>query len=113
MANVLFFYIAGLLVVVLAVALHKPLEVVISLPKGSQWWWILLCALIFFFADFAYFAAYHGGGSLIMISTTIMLFPVFASLIKSICGDGYLSWIQFLGWFFADIEVLLVNANKQ
>lgn len=78
-------------------------------PQGNEHWFLGAWIVVSFFSGFFFFNAYHRGASLIMMTTMVMLLPVFAALIKIAVGDGIPSLRQIVAWIFAAIAVLLVS----
>ncbi len=77
-------------------------------PSGIVLVLALLLGLAYFFADYFYIGAYTDGGSLLTVSTIVVLFPVFASLIKYFWVGGLPNMYQVVGYLLAACAVVLV-----
>ncbi len=109
LANLICFY-ASLLVISLPLLLaREPLGLAITFPTKVHLPYILLCALLIYIADYFYFSAYHAKGSVLLVTTLVVLFPAFASLIDYLFFTRLMpSLWQGVGYVLAVIAVICV-----
>lgn len=64
-----------------------------NFPQGSSLVWVVIMGLIFTAADYFYIGAYTNGGSLMTVTSIIVMFPVFAGVLKYLwTGDSPNGW---------------------
>jgi len=80
----------------------------IRVPSGMALAIALLAGVMLFFADLLYVGAYTSGGNLMTITTIVVLFPAFASLIRYFWVGGLPNRYQAAGYILAALAVLLV-----
>lgn len=78
-------------------------------PQGNEYWFLAAWIVVSFFSGFFFLSAYHKGASLMMMTTMVMLLPVFAALIKIGIGGSTPSLREIVAWVFATIAVLLAS----
>lgn len=108
-ATMLFYALGVSTVAALGLLAQRQSGMALTMPQGNQYWLLVALAAAIVVADFCYFSAYTSGGSLIMVTTLVVLLPVFASLIKFALGGGLPSLAQLIGWLFAAVAVFLVS----
>ena len=78
-------------------------------PHGNQYWFLTISIALLFLSSFSFYRAYYEGASLMMMTTLVVLLPVFTSLVETGIGGSTPSLRQIAAWFFAAIAVLLVS----
>lgn len=112
-ALLVFFYFTMLPLALLQVGYLKFTDKELIIPSSNIVLLVFFVGVIYFIADFCYFSAYTSGGSLLTITTIVITFPVFASVIKYFCVKQPPNIYQVFGYFFAVIAILLVTKGSQ
>ena len=81
-------------------------------PSGTDLMITIGMAIGWIIADAFFLGAYEVGGSLITITTIIIMFPVFASVIKYLWVGGLPNSYQIGGYVLAVLAVLLVSKGN-
>jgi drug/metabolite transporter (DMT)-like permease len=80
-----------------------------NFPQGAEFALVILLGLIMATADYLYVAAYASGGDLMTISSIVVMFPVFASIVKFAMTRELPNAYQIVGYTFAVVAVLCVS----
>ena len=98
------------ILVIAAVVRHfvKTEDPSFSFPVGWDLLWMLILCFAFFGADYFYIGAFTTGGSLLTIASIIVMFPVFASLIRFVWVREMPNLYHVGGYILAVAAILLV-----
>jgi drug/metabolite transporter (DMT)-like permease len=77
-------------------------------PVGWEAGAIFFLGVIFFVADSCYIGAYTNGGNVYTVTSIVIMFPIFASLIKLFWVGGLPNRWQVAGYILAVIATLMV-----
>lgn len=102
-----YFYLIMLPLAFLLLAYARITNQTIEPPFGNAVLIVLGTGLILFLANFFYINAYTSGGNLLTITTIVILFPVFASVIKFAWVGGLPNLYQIGGYILAVAAVFL------
>lgn len=83
-----------------------------AMPSGNGIIIAILAGLIYFFADYFFIGAYTNGGDLLTITSIVVMFPVFASIVKYFWVGGLPNTYQVAGYFLAVLSVVFVNKGS-
>jgi drug/metabolite transporter (DMT)-like permease len=83
-----------------------------NFPSGSYLIWVVILGLIMAVADYFYVGSYTAGGSLMTITSMMIMFPVFASIVKFAVTRELPNVWQVGGYFFAVIAVILITKGS-
>jgi drug/metabolite transporter (DMT)-like permease len=81
-------------------------------PTRDLLLFVLLNAAFWFLADALFIGAYTNGGSLMTITTIVVMFPIFASLLKFLMTRNPPSLWHIAGWILAAVAVILVTKGE-
>lgn len=81
-------------------------------PTGSALMWMIVLGLVFTAADYFYIGAYTNGGSLMTITGIVVMFPVFASIVKFAVNRDLPNGWQVAGYALAVCAVALVTKGS-
>lgn len=84
----------------------------VAFPMGTVLALALILGAVYFIAEYCFVAAYTHQGSLMMISTIVIMFPVFASLIKFVWVRELPNAYQVTGYILAAGAVLLITKGS-
>jgi len=104
----LYMYLVMLPLVLICLAALRIKKQPILTPSGIAIGITLGCGLLYFFADYFYVGAYTSGGSVLMVTTIVIMFPIFASIVKYFWTGGLPNFYQVAGYILAFFAVLLV-----
>jgi hypothetical protein len=84
----------------------------VVLPSRSDAPLVIAVGALFFVADLLYVSAYTSGGDLLAITTLVVLFPVFAQLIKFAWVGGEMNYHHLVGYVLAALAVILIGKGS-
>lgn len=108
----IYFYIIMLPLAVIRLAQLKLSGQVVT-PSGTAILIALIVGVVYFFADYFFLGAYNAGGSLMTVSTIIIMFPIFASIIKYLWVGGLPNMYQVTGYILAMFAIIFVIKGSQ
>ena len=82
------------------------------IPNNKTILLIASLALVYFVADYFFMSAYTNGGDILTITTIVIMFPIFASIIKFFWVGGVPNLYQVSGYVLAVISVILVTKGS-
>ncbi len=88
--------------------LTKTSDPSFDFPIGQDMVILVIMGFIFAAADYFYIGAFTNGGSLLTITSIMIMFPVFASLIKFVWMQGLPNMWQIGGYILAVGAVMLI-----
>lgn len=103
-----YFYLAMLPLALAGLGYLKLTNAQIVLPTGNAILLAMVVGVMYFFADAFYVSAYTTGGTLMVVTTIVLIFPAFASLIKFFWVGGLPNRYQIIGYALAVLAVLCV-----
>ncbi len=89
-------------------ATHQP----IVAPQGWMLVLVLLSGAMYFAADYCFVSAYTSGGHLLAVSTIVVLFPLFSSIIRFLWVGGTPNRYHLAGYLLAGIAVVLLGKGE-
>lgn len=81
-------------------------------PRGDMFLLVIALGLIMTAGDYFYVAAYTNKGSLMTVAGIVVMFPVFASIVKFAVTRTVPNWWQVAGYACAAIAVALVTKGS-
>ena len=81
-------------------------------PQGWMLVLVLLSGVMYFAADYCFISAYTSGGHLLAVSTIVVLFPIFSSIIRYLWVGGTPNRYHLAGYLLAGMAVLLLGKGE-
>ncbi len=111
-ALMVYFYVTLLPLALISLCYLKISGQDIVAPPGGTILTVVLVGSLYFFADYFYIGAYTSGGSVLTVTSIVIMFPVFASVIKHFWIGGFPNVFQILGYLLAVVSVLLISKGS-
>ena len=103
-----YFYLAMLPLAVILVIFLRASEQTLVWPSGIAIAITLGVGIVYFFADYCFISAYTSGGNVMTVMIMVMMFPVFASIVKYFWVGALPNHYQIASYLFAVVSVLLL-----
>lgn len=111
-AIMVYFYITLLPLALVSLFYLKVSGQTVLAPSGVTILAAILIGSLYFFADYFYIGAYTSGGSVLTVTSIVIMFPVFASVIKYFWTGGVPNAYQVFGYLLAVAAVLLISKGS-
>lgn len=107
LASTTFLYVGLLLFSAPLLLMRDQLKLALTMPQTNQCWLLVVCGVLFFLADLSYFYAYKLGGTLEQVALASLLYPVIATIIKTVSGGTWPSRSDAASWVIAAVAVVV------